>query len=164
MQNDMIKKIMKAIFSLLMLTITTGSIAQSGMSAVLTDDIIGYQANDEVRIDSLQDGTIQTSRTYSNGISSLNVRITKMSETQKEELPKQVQRLTDEFLKVAAEGRMEAEAKNSSDLKGVLTFFEGTAGGILIAKGAFLLEYQVSGVDGVAVSKKILENLNLSVL
>lgn len=135
---------------------------QSEMAAVLVDQLHDYRAEEEVKIDSLEDGAIKATRNYSSGTASLQIRITKMTESQRDELPKQVQRLTDVYVEMASEGRMETEVKDSADLKGVLTFFEGTAGAILIVKGAYLVEYQISGVTGVLASRKIVESLNLS--
>ena len=155
---------MKSILFLMLVIVALSLQDQTGPSTLLVDDIAAFKANDIVRIDSLEDGTVKIGRTYSNGISSLSIRISTIAAYQKEELPKQVQRLVDVFEGMAAEGKMEAEVQNTGTFKGVLTFFEGTAGGILIVKGNYLVEYQLSDASGVKIAKAVMEGLNLSSL
>jgi hypothetical protein len=163
--NGKNQKTMKGTFCLLMLLFITAATAQQApLSAPLSDQINEYKANGLVRTDSLEVGTLKVTRTYSKGTSSLTIRITKIAADQKVELPKQVQRLTEEFLKMAAAGKLQAEAKNTTDVSGILTYYEGTAGAILIFKGLYLIEYQLTEVSSVVASQKILEALNLSAL
>jgi hypothetical protein len=160
----MSKNLKGLLLVLALLGINIAIAQQTSMAIVLSDAINGYQAADAIRIDSLDDGTVKVARYYTGGETSLEIRISQLPSGALEELKKQVSRLTTLFEEMAKEGKVEEITVMSGTAQGILTFSDATAGGILLIKNKFLLEYKVTGATSVQNAKSVFESLDFSIL